>query len=168
MKRINYKNIAMLIIAIVVIIMFSISLRACGSSKIVERETVTVTGSGKLTYTFVEDFTEDYYSKSELNRFIKNDIKEFNKRSGKKKVKAQKPTVSDGKVYLTMTFPDSATFSEYNNIRIFQGSVMEGKSDGYLFDGEFKTADKGTVVEGPNIYSLDFENPEKLDCLIPR
>ena len=50
------------------------------------------------------------------------------------------------KVTVKMTYQDLASYAEYNQVILFQGTVAQCQAAGYLLEGEFKTAD-GEVVD---------------------
>lgn len=161
-KGINMKNktkLAVLLLLLVLVLVFS----GCGKSKKDSEGKKKIAANFYLqsaddfTVVYEEDFEENYYDKSELEKMIDEEIAEFNTNyavagsDGEKKgIEKSSFEVADKKAVLKLRFHswnDYITYSnEYisgtRNAKLFIGSYNDALAAGYTFPGKFTSPDK--------------------------
>ena len=136
--------------------------------------------NGYFTVIYEEDFTEDYYSKDELEAMIDSELKEFNDNYAKDSSKgAEKAefSVDNGKAKLALRFSDYNDYMSYEtnyvsstrNARLFVGTYDEFVSSGYHVPKRLTAPDGTTEVSSDSITSdvcVVFSN-QKFNMQIP-
>ncbi len=99
-----------------------------------------------IAYT-VEDFSEDYYDQAELTSYIDEEIEAFEAEE-EGSVKLTSFNVDEnGVAHMVMKYDSCETYSAFNNVTLFSGSVAEAVAAGYLFDDDFYTIDGGESAD---------------------
>lgn len=137
-----------LIIAAVVVIIALIVCAATGVfSKGADCSTLTLKSNGKVVFEELTSFEEDYYSKRELKRYIKDTIREYNQTSDGS-VRFKKLKVKKERAYAKYVFSDYETYGEFTGQTIFSGTVAEAMGSDYDFLDIFaKVEDKAKTKE---------------------
>lgn len=113
----------------------------CGDSDVTE-STVELKRNGRIVEYTVEDFSESYYDSDELQSYIDSTVEEWNG-ANEGSVKVKRSEVEDGIAYLTVQYDSAETFSGFNGIECFAGSIVQAQSAGYDFDMDFVEIDSG-------------------------
>lgn len=112
-----------------------ILLTACGSAD-VTRSTVELKKNGKIVEYTIEDFGESYYDAEELKSYIQSEVDAYlDENEGS--IKISKSEVEEQTAYLTMQYGNVDTFSDFNGIDCFSGSILQAQSAGYDFNTDF-------------------------------
>ena len=120
--------------ALLSILILSIALTGCSAS--VDSSSLVLNKKGVLTQTIVEEWDQEQYDKRELQEEIEAELKAYDQ-----KIELNSIRTKDAKVTVKMTYQDLASYAEYNQVILFQGTVAQCQAAGYLLEGEFKTAD---------------------------
>lgn len=124
----------------------------CGSADVTE-STVELKKNGKIVEYAIEDFSESYYDADELQSYIDSTVKEWTD-ANEGTVKVKRSEVEDGTACLTIQYDSAQTFSEFNGVECFAGSIVQAQTAGYDFDMDFVQVDskeqeenEGSVIE---------------------
>lgn len=99
-----------------------ILLTACGETKVAitakdaETNEVILDSNNKVQVAIRESFDKGYYSKEDLEKYIKDDVSTFNSNNGTN-ISYNSMKVKDGEVYVVMDYPkvqDYNAYEEYN------------------------------------------------------
>ena len=124
--------------ALLPILILSIALTGCGASA--DSSSLVLNKKGVITQTIVEEWDQEQYDKKELQEQIETEIKAYDQ-----KIELNSIRTKETKVTVKMTYQDLASYAEYNQVILFQGTVAQCQAAGYLLEGEFKTADGEAV-----------------------
>ncbi len=113
----------------------------CGDADVTE-STVELKRNGRIVEYTVEDFSESYYDSDELQSYIDSTVEEWTG-ANEGSVKVKRSEVEDGTAYLTIQYDSAETFSGFNGIECFAGSIVQAQSAGYDFDMDFVEIDGG-------------------------
>ena len=119
---------------------FILSVALTGCSALADSSSLVLNKKGVLTQTIVEEWDQEQYDKKELQEQIETEIKAYDQ-----KIKLNSIRTKETKVTVKMTYQDLASYAEYNQVILFQGTVAQCQAAGYLLEGEFKTADGEAV-----------------------
>ncbi len=104
----------------------------------VERASVAVSQEGAVTAWLVEDFAQDYYQVSELQRMVDEDLSSFNAQHQAQGFRAEAASVQrtkDGsKVVVELTFNDTRAYEAYTGLALFYGTLEQAYAMGYSLD----------------------------------
>lgn len=124
----------------------------CGSADVTE-STVELKKNGKIVEYAIEDFSESYYDADELQSYIDSTVKEWTD-ANEGTVKVKRSEVEDGTACLTIQYDSAQTFSEFNGVECFAGSIVQAQTAGYDFDMDFvqvnskeQEENEGSVIE---------------------
>ena len=151
-RRIFIASIVVVAILLVLLIMF---LTGAFSHRAKET-TLTLTSDNSVLFEEVTSLDNDYYSKSELKKYIKSEIKEFNK-TNDGEIRLEDLDVNDDEAYLSTSYDDVSTYSLYTGYDVSYGTVQDMIDLGYDFSDTFmKVADEAkTDVATADAMSAD-------------
>ena len=135
--------------ALLPILILSIALTGCGASA--DSSSLVLNKKGVITQTIVEEWDQEQYDKKELQEQIETEIKAYDQ-----KIELNSIRTKETKVTVKMTYQDLASYAEYNQVILFQGTVAQCQAAGYLLEGEFKTAD-GEAVDRTQVLNAGDE-----------
>ena len=135
--------------ALLSILILSIALTGCSAS--VDSSSLVLNKKGVLTQTIVEEWDQEQYDKKELQEQIETEIKAYDQ-----KIELNSIRTKETKVTVKMTYQDLASYAEYNQVILFQGTVAQCQAAGYLPEGELKTAD-GEAVDRTQVLNAGDE-----------
>ena len=119
---------------------FILSVALTGCSAPADSSSLVLNKKGVLTQTIVEEWDQEQYDKKEMQEQIETEIKAYDQ-----KIELNSIRTKETKVTVKMTYQDLASYAEYNQVILFQGTVAQCQAAGYLLEGEFKTADGEAV-----------------------
>ena len=102
---------------------------------------IRVDANGQITDTIVEAFDKDYYTQESLQEMIEKEIKEYTGQDGA--VKLNSLAVSedmDRNVTVVMTYTTWKDYAEFNDTRLFYGTVSEAQTAGYAIPSDLVSA----------------------------
>ena len=132
--------------ALLPILILSIALTGCGASA--DSSSLVLNKKGVITQTIVEEWDQEQYDKKELQDQIENQITEYGQ-----KIELNSIKTKDGKITVKMTYQDLASYVDYNQVTLFQGTVSQCQASGYLLEGDFKDA-KGEPVDRTQVLNI--------------
>lgn len=106
-------------------------LTGCGSEPEVTETTIEVKKNGEVVHTIVEDFSENYYDLDELTSTIEQACDTYNASAGKEAVTLKSAEKSDNAVKVVMQYADASTYSAFNKLALFVGTVKDAFNAGY-------------------------------------
>lgn len=124
-------------------------LAACGGTDVTE-STVELKKNGKIVEYTMEDFAESYYDADELKSFIQSEVDAYLEENDGS-IKVSKSEVEEQTAYLTMQYDSADTFSDFNGIDCFAGSIVQARSAGYDFDADFIDVASGDTDADPEV-----------------
>lgn len=107
---------------------------------------------GKVKGTIVEDFSESYYSETELEALINESVSDYNQDG--EHVKVDKFKVNDSVATLVTEYDTVEDYATFNGVELFYGTVNEAVEKGYDFDVDFVSIDDNNTIAGATIKSL--------------
>ena len=128
-----------LALALVLMVFFC----ACGGYD-AEKSTIFVDKDGTVTETSVEKMDQSYYSESELESFITEEIAEFESTEGT--VEETGYEMEDGTATLTLTYSNWKTYADFNRRIFYTGTVVKAQAEGFDFDTTFTKTEDGTTA----------------------
>lgn len=127
---------------------FILSIALTGCSAPADSSSLVLNKKGALTQTIVEEWDQEQYDKKELQDQIENQITEYGQ-----KIELNSIKTKDGKITVKMTYQDLASYVDYNQVTLFQGTVSQCQASGYLLEGDFKDA-KGEPVDRTQVLNI--------------
>lgn len=127
---------------------FILSVALTGCSAPADSSSLVLNKKGVLTQTIVEEWDQEQYDKKELQDQIENQITEYGQ-----KIELNSIKTKDGKITVKMTYQDLASYVDYNQVTLFQGTVSQCQASGYLLEGDFKDA-KGEPVDRTQVLNI--------------
>lgn len=118
--------------------------------------TLSVLEKGAITYYLVEDFDRDYYSVTELNKMIQEEVQEYNNSlrrgtNGEASLRVdsvEQATDGSSKVVVKFVFDSPDTYKEYSGVDFFYGTVDQAREAGYRLDISMVDAKDGVTAIG--------------------
>lgn len=121
-------------------------LAGCGADVESDSSVVYVGKKGEIISLDVEHFDESYYDMNELETFVKEQVLAYTEEHGKGSVKVEELTAADGSGRLKMKYSTSEDYTAFNGIELYQGTVLDALTAGYVFEGEFAVVEDGVVT----------------------
>ena len=138
-------------------------LGGCGKSIDVTKSDTTAIYIGKdgnVISTIVEDFSASYYDLDEMKTMIEEEVSEYNSSKGQDLITFQDAVKEDTFVRVTMTYKNTASYAEFNNITLFCGSYEDMKAKGYslpstLVNSSGDKIDVSSILEDQIVVVMD-------------
>ena len=139
--------------------LLALSLAGCGEPKMpdgIEVSTVSVSKKGQISIWFVEEFTEEYYSLSELTQIALSEVEEFNSSAGSDRAVTMKKMEllpeNRNKAVAHYQFADwkscTAFCTAFNGETFFYGTVEEALKEGFGAEIVLKSVADGSLLAG--------------------
>ena len=109
-------------------------LTGCGTTLEGEKSIVYVGKNGSVTSLDVEELAESYYDTAELESFVQEEVAAYETQNGKGTVKLDELTVEEGTAKLRMKYKTPEDYTAFNGIELYQGTVIDSLSAGYVYD----------------------------------
>lgn len=145
-------------------------LTACGTSFDPAATSLYIQKDGKITQAIVESFEQDYYSLKEFQSMIEKEIDAYNQGFGEERITISRLEVENDALYLLMDYEDADTYSQYNEVYCFVGTVSEALDKGLPFNMVFKdeayeeyTAAEATEKKSNSVVVLKEEGVVELE-----
>ncbi|MFI3212056.1 MAG: hypothetical protein R3Y24_01805 [Eubacteriales bacterium] len=119
------------IIGMLVTFILSMQLLACGSEEVIIESCIQINKDGSITATLIESFEETYYDFDELCQMNESEVAAFNRTNGEDSILIDEAVFENGQVTLTMTYDSSDTYSAYNEVELFVGTIAEAYHASY-------------------------------------
>lgn len=123
-------------------------LAGCGSSFNPDTDTVYVQKKGTVISASVESFDKDYYDQEELQSYVNEEIESYTKENGSDTVELDEFKVEDEEAKLFLKFDTCDDYADFNGVALYQGSVVQAEAEGYDFDVDFSSVNKGEKGDG--------------------
>lgn len=131
--------------AILAVLMLGSMLAGCGSVDS-ESSLVYVGKKGNVQTVDVEAFDKSYYSETDFETFAQEAIDTYNMSHEVDAIELTEFTVEEDVAKLKMEYKTVADYSNFNEITLYQGTIAEAVSEGYLFDVDFSKVENGEVT----------------------
>lgn len=95
--------------------------------------TLFVYEDGSVVSTDVESFDQEQYKVEELEKYVDEQILDYETRTGKDAISLHKLKVEDGVAKLTLEYDSAADYQEFCKKPLFAGTVAEAVAAGYDF-----------------------------------
>lgn len=145
-------------------------LTACGKSFDPSVTSLYIQKDGKITQAIVESFEQDYYSLNEFKSMIEKEIDAYNRRFGEERIAVNRLEVENDALYLLLDYTDADTYSQYNEVYCFVGTVSDALGQGLPFNMIFKdeayeeyTAAEATEKKSASVVVLKEEGIVELE-----
>ena len=109
--------------------------------------TVQIGDDGSVTETILDELDRDYYSGTELEEMVTKELAAYNARFGNERISLTQSTIEEGKVTLVLTYAAASDYMSFNELPMFQGSMLGAQMEGYLFDNDFYKVTDGVQSE---------------------
>ena len=105
----------------------------CGQTNVTkaDKTTIEISNDGSIIQQIVEDFSEPYYDFSEMEKEINSEVSAFNSSKGKDLISIQDASKKDKKARVTMTYKDTDSYGEFNDVVLFMGKMKDAVKKGY-------------------------------------
>ena len=142
-ERIKMRRYAKYLTTVLILTLFMIfGLTGCSEEVVipVTKPTVEVTDQGDLIAYLVEDFDKDYYSLSELDAMVREEVDSFVKdhalaeesgQEGMSVVSVEMAQDGSKKVVVALKFDSCGIYSDYFGTEAFFGTVADAQESGY-------------------------------------
>lgn len=114
---------------------------ACGKGDKVSKTTLYIDKKGKLTEAIVEGWDTSLYNEKDLEKYIDKEIDAYEASNKDSSVKLKKFKVEDKKIRVIITYDSIKSYSQFNKVTAFDGTIKQAQEQGYLFEGEFVSTD---------------------------
>ena len=108
---------------------------------------VFIQKNGTVVTNDVVAFDTDKYSKSELELFIEETLRTYNKENGEDSVVQESFEVENKIASLILTYTDVDTYEKFSGTELFVGSITEAVAAGYKFDSDFARIVDGNAIK---------------------
>ena len=112
-------------------------LAGCGSSA--RETTLSLSKKGILTQTIVEDWDQDYYDQSELEKEMEAAV------DANPKVTMKSFRIKNGKATATLVYESAEAYMDFNGVTCFWGTAAEAVAAGYSLAGEYLDSEGNDV-----------------------
>jgi Skp family chaperone for outer membrane proteins len=112
----------------------------------VKANTLLVKNDGSVQAAFVEAFDKNYYSLTELNDFISQEINKYNSEEGAGAVTLLSLDQKDGNAVLILKYKDLNHYSKFNQTETIVSSVADVQSSNIVLPDTFINAKNGETV----------------------
>lgn len=119
-----------------------IIITGCAKGNKAEENTIYINKNGNVTGAIVESFDKDIYKEDELKTQIEKEIEVYEEDNKDASIKLQKFDVSDGKAKVNIEYDSIESYSGFNNVVAYCGTIKAAQAAGYEFLGEFKSTGK--------------------------
>ncbi|MDO4622848.1 MAG: hypothetical protein Q4B22_07825 [Eubacteriales bacterium] len=117
------------LLAALLILAAAVSMTGCSLSQKSNATTLAADGEGKLTETIVDTVSEGAYTAEELTEYITKNVEAYNQ--GGSDVAMDSCEINGDKVTIVMTYKDFRTYSSFNQVPCFIGTIREAEDAGY-------------------------------------
>ncbi len=131
--------------------------------KLPVKSMLTLTEQGQIVCEEVSPFESEYYSKSELKTFVKDEISKYNKEHGKDAIKLDTISVKNKKAYVKSTYASAKDYSKFTGITASAGTMKKMK-DKFDFNEVFMSVEKGKKTDA--VKTVDVTAQGKLKVLV--
>lgn len=109
----------------------------CGGLGDVKETTISISSKGAVTEVIMGDGKKQSYSAEELQSFVEEDIKVFNKNVKSDNVKLESCEIKDETPRIEIEYSSYEDYAAYHKTTLYFGTVKEAQSAGFDFKGEF-------------------------------
>lgn len=142
--------------------LFLVVMTGCGKNKAsitaekVTTNTIVIKEDNTVQSSIVENFDKDYYSKEELETFIKEEVIDYNEKNGEDQIKMHSLHVADQKASVVFNYKDIDDYSIFNEISAKLLTTSEAlQEDSILSLSEFVEAKSGETVSRETAFSKE-------------
>lgn len=114
----------------------------CGKGDNAMETTLYIEKKGKVTEAIVEAWDKDFFSEKDLKSQIDSAIKDFESTNKKGSVSLDKYEIVDKKAHVNLIYDSMESYSEFDNVVAFMGTISDAQLEGYSFEGEFLSTEK--------------------------
>ena len=129
-------------------------LTGCGSAESSEEwippcSALQMPKGGPVTETLVETLDQSYYDSAELEKTIRDAVNDYDAAMGTQAVEVVSYEAEGGAVRLVMNYPDMTVYNDFNQVKFFNGPILEAQMEEFLFDTEFYHVAGGEIDSDP-------------------
>lgn len=107
---------------------------------------ISVGKKGTVTTIDVDTFDQAYYTEDDFKAFAEEAIHTYNMSHEVDAVTLSEFSVTENVAKLKMEFKSVEDYSSFNDIPLFQGTVVDAVAAGYKFEGTFSAVENGEVT----------------------
>ena len=126
-----------------VFLSFALFAAGCGNTKTAGESTLALKKNGKVEQVVHDTLDQDYYSKTGLKDYIKEQVSSYEDSIRLKKLKFSRK----GKVTMDLVFQDADTYRSFEGKSCFSGTVGQAMASGYDFDTDFVPIEDGESAD---------------------
>jgi hypothetical protein len=142
-------------ILVVVIIVALLVLQKSGVFEVVpEQGLLSVQDDGTVVCEEVSDFDQEFYTKSTLKTYIKQELAAFNESFGSGSAVLDQMTVKDQRAYVKVSYASTAAYQGFSGFTLFQGTIAEAQEAGYDFSDAFVSVADGEKQDEAKVLDI--------------
>ena len=108
---------------------------------------VQIAQDGQVTETIFETLDRSYYDVDELQDLIARSVREYREANGEESISVPVFEFAEGKIHLVLVYRSVDDFSAYNQLVLFNGSMLDAEMQGYLFSNTFSRVEGSEIRE---------------------
>ena len=116
-------------------------LSGCGSTDVIETDTLSLLKDGTATYTIVSDFSDPAYDLEELKAMAQEEVTEYG--TG---VTISNAVVEEGVLHFEYTFDALSHYAAFMGTSCYTGTVSQALKEGYKGDTKLLSVKDGSSV----------------------
>ena len=137
LMRRKYLLLGLMVAAVIIVVLLIVGIVNLIKGRFYDTTTLVVAKDGTVTMDEVDDFDESNYDKSELEKYTKDLVNEYNSSDMGGKVKLKKVKVKKDVAYVRMQYSDYNAYKNFTGNELFVGTVGEAIEAGYDFADTF-------------------------------
>ncbi len=119
----------------------TLGLMGCGRQAAIQKDTLSLSGEGTVTYTIISDFSEPEYDLEELKQMAQEEIDIYG--SG---VQISQAEVAEGVLNFQYTFDSLAHYASFMETSCYSNTVAGALSQGYKSDTKLISSKNSSVL----------------------
>jgi len=123
-----------------------LGLPGCAKGDKATKNTLYIEKNGKVTGAIVERWDKDIYKEKELEEQINDEIESYNDLNKDASIKLKKFEIADKEAKVNLSYDSLDTYSDFNNVVAFNGTVKEAQEAGYEFTDELLSTGKKPAI----------------------
>lgn len=113
------------------------------------RSALQMPKDGPVTETLIVKLEESYYDSAELEKSVRNAVSDYDSAAGAQAVEIVSYETEGRTVDLVMNYTDLNVYNDFNQVKFFNGPILEAQMEEFLFDTEFYHVENGVIDSDP-------------------
>lgn len=104
-----------------------------------------------VTETIFDTLDQSYYQADDLQDMIARSVREYNEENGAGSISVTAYSVAGGQVTAALVYDSPDDYAAYNNLPLFDGSMLDAEMAGYLFAGPFRKVSGDASISASDV-----------------